>query len=135
MTTPRKGILEKLKHLSAMALLTGATVGIVASASAQAPKTVDEAVNVRELRRLLDVARESGFTEDEVRKITVEYNGEVINVWEFLARLEEEKAQKEARDKAMREKPYHTVQDVFQDLEKGQPKDLEKLRKDFRFNQ
>jgi len=135
MTTPRKGILEKLKHLLAMALLTGATVGIVVSASAQAPKTVDEAVNVRELRRLLDVARESGFTEDEVRKITVEYNGEVINVWEFLARLEEEKAQKEARDKAMREKPYHTVQDVFQDLEKGQPKDLEKLRKDFRFNQ
>ena len=102
---------------------------------AESPKTVYEAVNVKELRRLLDVARESGFSEDEVRKITVEFQGEIINVWDFLAMLEKRKQDKLDADKAMREKPYHTVQDVFQDLEKEQPKDLERLRKDFRFNQ
>ena len=102
---------------------------------AEPPKSIYEAVNVKELRRLLDVARESGFSEEEVRKITVEYLGEVINVWEFLATLEKQQADKLASDKAMREKPYHTVQDVFADLEQGQSDDLKKLRKDFRFNQ
>ena len=109
--------------------------GPAALLHAEAPKTIYQAVNVKELRRLLDVARESGFSEDEVRKITVEYLGEVINVWDFLATLEKRKQDQMAAEKAMREKPYHTVQDVIEDLEKDQPKDLERLRKDFRFNQ
>lgn len=84
--------------------------------------------NVIELRRLLEVARESGFSEAEVRKITIEDNGKLINAWEYLQELEREKrmAEEKLRDDLARR--FLTIPDVFERLKEDEEADLNKIR-------
>ncbi len=124
----KKTIQGWLKMGAAWALLGLAAAG-ASSGAAQAQEEKREGFyNVEELKRLLEVARESGFTEKELREITVEDGDKVINVWDFLKEYERKKRERAARLKAQKEKVYLTVQDVVEDLEKEQPKDLSRLR-------
>lgn len=116
------------KHLLAL-LALGAALGLLAAAPALTQEERGEGFrNVEELKRLLEVARESGFSEQELREITIEDDGEVINVWEYLEELERQKRLAAERRKAEREKVYFTVQDIFADLDKAEPADLTRLR-------
>jgi len=116
------------KHLLAL-LALGAALGLLAAAPALTQEERSEGFrNVEELKRLLEVARESGFSEQELREITIEDDGEVINVWEYLEELERQKRLAAERRKAEREKVYFTVQDIFADLDKAEPADLTRLR-------
>jgi len=96
---------------------------------------VDKFVNVAELKRLLEVAREAGFTEDEIGKITIEREGKVINVLEFLKAWEQKQKDMKARERAYVDTDYLTAQDIFSELNKTQPKDLSKLRDQSRFRE
>ena len=117
---------KKLMALLGMAALMGLAVA--------APVRTQEAENegfrdVVELKRLLEVAREAGFSEKEMREITIEDdNGNVINVWKYLEEVERKKRLEAEKRKAQEEKVYLTVQDVFEELEKGEPADLTQLR-------
>ena len=91
--------------------------------------SIPQAVSVDEIRRIIQVAREAGFTEEQVAEITIEdQNGNVVRALEYLERLEREQAERLAREKALREKRYLTVQDVFAELREHEGKDLDVLR-------
>ena len=84
---------------------------------------------LREMKTLLDAALKSGFSEKEIREITVTRNGEVVHVWDFL---EQEKLQKKKNEIAKkRSKPlerYLTVIDITEELESGETGDLDTLK-------
>lgn len=124
----KKTIQGWLKMGAAWALLGLAAAGASPGAAYAQDEKREGFYNVEELKRLLEVARESGFTEKELREITVEDGDKVINVWDFLKEYERKKRERAARLKAQQEKVYLTVQDVVEDLEKEQPKDLTRLR-------
>ncbi len=124
----KKTIQGWFKMGAAWALLGLAAAGASPGAAHAQEEKREGFYNVEELKRLLEVARESGFTEKELREITVEDGDKVINVWEFLKEHERKKRERAARLKAQEEKVYLTVQDVVEDLEKEQPKDLSRLR-------
>lgn len=145
--------------LAAGVLLLAAGL-LLAPAVGQAQTTRRErAVNLGELKRLLEVARESGFSEEEIHKITIEDNGRLLKaaratgfskedvrevlsggnerliiVWRFLLLLEAKRKLDAERLKELKEKRYLTVQDFLSDLRKGEPKDLDALRREPEFN-
>lgn len=91
--------------------------------------TIQGHIDVDELRRLLEVAKESGLTEEQLHDITVEdENGHVVNAWDYLAAYDRRKKAEEERLAAERAKVYLTPNDILKELDKKQPKDLEELR-------
>ncbi|MBL4824968.1 MAG: hypothetical protein JKY07_07005 [SAR324 cluster bacterium] len=82
-----------------------------------------------EMQTLLDAALKAGFTEKEIREITVTRKGKVVHVWDFL---EQEKLQqkKDALAKK-RSKPlerYLTVMDIAEELESAETGNLDVLK-------
>ena len=118
---------RKLRKLAALLVLT-AVLGLLAAATAltQEKKGFRDVV---ELKRLLEVAREAGFSDKEMREITIEDDeGKIINVWAYLEEVERLKLLEARQRKAQEEKVYLTVQDVYTELKKDEPADLTRLR-------
>lgn len=92
------------------------------------------AKTLREMENLLKVAKEAGFTEEEFREITVERDGEKINVWDFI---QAEKARialaKKAQEEAAK-KRYITVKDITEDLIQKESAQISKLRDNLLFS-
>jgi hypothetical protein len=80
------------------------------------------------LQRLLDIAAQAGFTDEQIKTITIEDEPRLVKAWE---RIQEQKLQREREEKAKAEREkrvYLTVQDVFNELLAADPEDLKKLR-------
>ena len=114
-------------------------------------------VNVGEVRRILQIARESGFSQAEIGKITVDVAEGRLGNLDCPAEVKRARAasrtpgqlqilamaciqEVEARKKAVadelrriREKPFLTVQDLFAELSKGEKEDLKKMRDELLF--
>lgn len=84
--------------------------------------------DLEELERIFEVARESGFSEEELRQITIEDAGEQINAWEYLQKRREREAAEAAREKERREKVYLTVKEIVDELNEDRAGDLSELR-------
>ena len=82
-----------------------------------------------DMQNLMDAASKSGFSEKEIREITVTRNGKVVHVWDFL---EQEKLQQKKDALAnKRSKPlerYLTVMDISEEMESGETRDLDSLK-------
>ena len=82
-----------------------------------------------EMKNLLNAAIKSGFSEKEIREITVVRNGKVLYVWDFL---EQEKLRiKKEELNQKKSKPidrYLTVMDISDELESFETKDLDLLK-------
>ncbi|MCH2270338.1 MAG: hypothetical protein MK510_07335 [SAR324 cluster bacterium] len=81
------------------------------------------------MKTLLDAASKSGFTEKEIREITVTRKGKVVHVWDFLE--QEKLRQKKNALAKKRLKPlerYLTVMDIAEELESGETSDLDALK-------
>ncbi len=90
--------------------------------------------NIDELRRLIDLAREAGFSEEQLRDITVEdESGTVINAYEFLQAYDRRRKEEADRIAAEQHKVYLTPKDVMKELDKKQPQDLDQLREKMLF--
>lgn len=90
--------------------------------------------DIEELKRLIDAARESGFTEEQIREITVEdEDGNVINAWEFLQEHERRRRAEAERIAAERARVYLTPHDVISELDANQPGDINSLREKMLF--
>jgi DNA-binding transcriptional MerR regulator len=105
-------------------------LGLMVAAPVQTQQVEQEGFrDVVELRRLMEVAREAGFSDEEMREITIEDDeGNIINVWKYLEEVERKKRLEAEKRKAQQEKIYLTVQDVFTELQKDEPDDLTRLR-------
>lgn len=84
--------------------------------------------DLEDLERLIQIARESGFTQEEISEITIEDNGKIINALEYL---EAQKNKLRLADEIAREKAakkYLTIQDILRELAKDTQGDIEQLR-------
>jgi hypothetical protein len=106
--------------------------GSEAPADEEGTEAVPELVgeyDIEELRRLIELARESGFSDEQVRQITVEdVNGNVINAWAFLKAHERRQKRRTERLTAEQSKVYLSPKDVIRELDEKQAQDLDRLR-------
>ncbi|MFI5400619.1 MAG: hypothetical protein ACHQZQ_06175 [SAR324 cluster bacterium] len=108
----------------------GVILGSALPVSSQTRPTKPAPPPVVELETLIEAARKAGLTEEQIRQITViDEEGRSINAWEYLQSQIEAKRKQEALELEERTKVYLTVPDVFADLRKREPQDLELLRK------
>jgi len=107
---------------------TTAAEGPLMSGKIKLPQIKGE-YDIDELRRLIDLARESGFSEEQVRDITVEdESGNSIRAYEFLQAYDRRQKEEAARIAAVQKKVYLSPKDVMKELDQKQPQDLNQLR-------
>ena len=82
-----------------------------------------------EMQTLLDAASKSGFSEKEIREITVTRKGKIVHVWDFLeqAKLQQKKdALAKKRSKPLDR--YLTVMDIAEEMQSVETRDLDALK-------
>jgi len=90
--------------------------------------------DINELKRLIDIARESGFTDQQIKDITVEdEDGNVINAWAFIQEYERKQQAEADRLAAERARIYLTPHDIIDELDQKQTKDIDALREKLLF--
>ena len=84
---------------------------------------------VKELQTLLDAAKKSGFSEKQIREISVTRDGKLVHVWDFL---EQEKLRQKkealAKKKFVPRERYLTVKDIADELDSSETRDLDALK-------
>ena len=84
---------------------------------------------VKEMKGLLDAAQKSGFSEKQIREISVTRDGKLVHVWDFL---EQEKLRQKkealAKKKFVTRERYLTVMDIANELENSETRELDALK-------
>ena len=84
---------------------------------------------VNEMKALLDAAQKSGFSEKQIRDISVTRDGKLVYVWDFL---EQEKLRQKkdalAKEKFVTRERYLTVMDITDELESSETQELDALK-------
>ena len=84
---------------------------------------------VKEMQALLDAAQKSGFSEKQIRDISVTREGKLVYVWDFL---EQEKLRQKkealAKKKFVTRERYLTVMDIADELESSETRELDALK-------
>ena len=84
---------------------------------------------VKEMEALLEAAQKSGFSEKQIRDISVTRAGKFIHVWDFL---EQEKMRQKKEDLAKKKfiprERYLTVMDIANELESSETRVLDALK-------
>ena len=84
---------------------------------------------VKEMQALLDAAQKSGFSEKQIRDISVTRDGKLVYVWDFL---EQEKLRQKkdalAKKKFVTRERYLTVMDITDELESSETQELDALK-------
>ena len=84
---------------------------------------------VKEMQALLDAAKKSGFSEKQIRDISVTRDGKLVYVWDFLEQ-EKMRQKKEAlaKKKFIPRERYLTVMDITNELESSETRELDALK-------
>ena len=81
------------------------------------------------MQALLDAAQKSGFSEKQIRDISVTRDGKLVYVWDFL---EQEKLRQKkealAKKKFVTRERYLTVMDIANELESSETRELDALK-------
>ena len=87
-------------------------------------------IKIKPLKKIIEnAATKSGFSEEEIREITVTRKGKVVHVWDFLEQEKlREKKEALARKSSIKRDRYLTVMDIADELEGGETKDLDALK-------
>ena len=84
---------------------------------------------VKEMQALIDAAQKSGFSEKQIRDISVTRDGKLVYVWDFL---EQEKLRQKKEDLAKKKfvprERYLTVMDIANELESSETRELDALK-------
>ena len=84
---------------------------------------------VKEMQALLDAAQKSGFSDKQIKEISVTRDGKLVHVWDFL---EQEKLRQKkealAKKKFVSRERYLTVMDIANELESSETRELDALR-------
>ncbi len=84
---------------------------------------------VNEMQILLEAAQKSGFSEQQIREISITRNGKLVYVWDFL---EQEKLRQKkdeiAKKKFVPREQYLTVMDITNELESDETRELDALK-------
>jgi len=84
---------------------------------------------VKEMQALIDAAQKSGFSENQIRDISVTRDGKLVYVWDFL---EQEKLRQKkevlAKKKFVTRERYLTVMEIANELESSETRELDDLK-------
>ena len=84
---------------------------------------------VKEMQALLEAAQKSGFSEKQIRDISVTRDGKLVYVWDLL---EQEKLRQKkealAKKKFVPRERYLTVMDIADELESSETRELDALK-------
>ena len=84
---------------------------------------------VKEMQALLYAAQKSGFSDKQIREISVTRDGKLVHVWDFL---EQEKLRQKkealAKKKFVPRERYLTVMDIANELESSETLELDALK-------
>ena len=84
---------------------------------------------VKEMQSLIDAAQKSGFSEKQIKDISVTRDGKLVYVWDFL---EQEKMRQKKEDLAKKKfvprERYLTVMDIANELESSETRKLDALK-------
>ena len=84
---------------------------------------------VKEMQDLLDAAKKSGFSEKQIREISVTRDGKPVHVWDFLEKEKlRQKKESIAKNKFVLRERYLTVMDIANELESSETRELDALR-------
>ena len=84
---------------------------------------------VKEMQDLLDAARKSGFSEKQIREISVTRDGKPVHVWDFLEQEKlRQKKESIAKKKFVLRERYLTVMDIANELESSETRELDALK-------
>ena len=84
---------------------------------------------VKEMQALLDAAIKSGFSEKQIREISVTRDGKPVHVWDFLEQEKlRQKKESIAKNKFVLRERYLTVMDITNELESTETRELDALR-------
>jgi hypothetical protein len=79
---------------------------------------------ITEMQTLLDAASKSGFSEKEIREITVTRKGKVVHVWDFLEQAKlQQKKDSLAKKRLKPLERYLTVMDIAEEMQSAETKD------------
>ena len=82
---------------------------------------------VKEMQTLLKAAKDSGFSQEDIRDITITRKGKTIVVWEFLEQ-EKLRREKEERRRFVPRDRYLSVRDISQEIQSQETRKLDALR-------
>ena len=122
-----------LARLTAQGLLLALLAGLVlqpAVLRAAEEEVPEGLVDLQELIRVIEIARESGFSEEEIKEITIEDGGRVIKALDYYNRILDQRAKRAAALKEREGRVYLTVDDIVKELVVMEPADLKRLRED-----
>ena len=84
---------------------------------------------VNEMQALLDAAQKSGFSEKQIREISVTRDGKLVYVWDFLEQEKlRQKKESLAKNKFVPRERYLTVMDIANELESSETRELDALK-------
>ena len=84
---------------------------------------------VKEMEALLEAAQKSGFSEKQIREISVTRDGKLVHVWDFLEQEKlRHKKEAMAKKKFVPRERYFTVMDIANELESSETRDLDALK-------
>ena len=84
---------------------------------------------VKEMQALLDAAQKSGFSEKQIRDISVTRDGKLVYVWDFLEQEKlRQKKESLAKKKFLPRERYLTVMDIANELESSETRELDALK-------
>ena len=79
------------------------------------------------IRDRLKAAQDSGFSQEDIRDITITRKGKTIVVWEFLEQ-EKLRREKEERRRFVPRDRYLSVRDISQEIQSQETRKLDALR-------
>ena len=83
---------------------------------------------IAEMETLIKAAQDAGFSEQDIREMTITRKGKTINVWEFLEQERLNRKREKRRSFVPRDR-YLTVMDITSELQSLESRDLDTLRK------
>ncbi len=85
---------------------------------------------ITELIRLIERARESGMSEEDLRKLELRDGDTQINVLDYIEKEKLKQLKKDKKLKELLEKKFLTVNDIYSELIKQEPGVIEQLREE-----
>ncbi len=86
--------------------------------------------SIEELIRLIERGRESGMSEEALGKLELRDGDKQINVLDYIEKEKLKKLKKDKKLKELLEKKFLTVNDIYGELIKQEPRVIEQLREE-----
>ncbi len=83
-----------------------------------------------ELTKLIEKAKEAGFSDEEIENLQIRDGEQVINVTDYIGRIKGKKIFEQEKLDDFKKKKFLTVRDIFVELVKLEPNVLTRLREE-----